>query len=340
MPQLIVKEYHSMAAIKTKWNDIVAKEEEVSHTPFQTYLYNKLCYTFLRLRRKYREYIPLILLFEEGEKVGIWPLLINEKLKTIYNSSQNSPMDYWDIISNVTDREFHDKCFSVLKCKYPNYHFYMDNIYAGNSESGLLFSILPHDNLISAPCVKICIDEYEDYYKGLSKHQRQNIRTAYNKLTKDNIEICLRKYNARKKISLRDYWKCMMMHERRSVMKIYRSGGSVSRLAQLNRYKNMILGASNISFLLMPESVIHVLYVKNTPVAYMAGFIDANGRYFINRLSSYDAFSKYDMGILLVDQVMRIAKNERLTILDLTRGDEPYKLAMGGQIFYNYCYQV
>ena len=342
MSEIQYKTYRFMRALREEWNDLIAQNPQC-HTPFQSYLYNKICYAFLRLRKKYRRFCPLIICFEDQGKKCIWPLIMDERGKAIYNNSHVGPMDYWDIISNSNDEIFHAQCMQSIKQKFAGYTICLENICAEYTESesrGRVASICPKTDLQEEACVQIMVTDYEDYYGGLSKHQRQNIRTAYNKLCKENIEITLKRYDrTTKHIQLMDYWKCMMMYEKRSIMKIYRNGGSVSRLTKLNRYKNMLLSASNISFLVIPERVMYTLCVKNEPVAYMAGF-EKDGRYYVNRLSTSPEWQKYDMGIIMLDQLIRIAQEDHINIIDLTRGDEPYKMAMGGTLFYNYTYNA
>ena len=47
------------------------------------------------------------------------------------------------------------------------------------------------------------------------------------------------------------------------------------------------------------------------------------------------------LGIVLLDKVIKeLTREEKDCCMDLTRGDEPYKYAMGGVTHYNYCYKV
>lgn len=317
-------EYYKIGDVKNIWMQIL-NQNLCEHTPYQSYEYNKLCYKFFLFRKKNRWFKPLILLFEDLEHgfLSIWALLLNTKDKVIYSVSHNGPMDYWDIISNTDERFFHSNCLCILKQRYATYRINLENIIDGYDiikggyttgdlslkKSGRLISILSINELSLENCVSISVKNYKDYIDGLSKHQRQNIRTAYNRIQKDNLIIQLKRYDANTKgISLIDYFKCMLMYEKRSVMKLYRNGGSISFWARMNRYKNMIFSASNISFLVIPSRVIYVLYVNGAPGAYMAGFI-GNGRFYINRLSCSNYYLKYDMGILIIDQLMRIAKD-------------------------------
>lgn len=332
---LSLREYRSIRRLKDKWNDIYVKG---SYTPFSTYEYNRICRIAFFLRKKHWKFRCRFICFEEDGKCGIWALLIDDTLKTIYNISHDSPMDYYEVMSNTDDVVFAKKCFERLKEKYQGYDLCLENI----KENSTIKSILPA-NIDAEPCVHIDLNNYNNWYNNLSKHQRQNIRTAYNRIRKDEIELRLEHYSAEKgNPSVVDWFKCMLMYENRSIDKLYKNGGSVSRLGRLNRYKNMLFAASNNSLMKLPSRLVFVLYVRKEPVAYLGGFYDEKKSvFYVGRLCCSNKWLKYDMGIVLLDKVIKeLTREEKDCCLDLTRGDEPYKYAMGGVTHYNYCYKV
>ena len=55
----------------------------------------------------------------------------------------------------------------------------------------------------------------------------------------------------------------------------------------------------------------------------------------IPRLSINDDFLKYSPGIVLINETAKkLAENKNIDNLDLSKGDEKYKLSMGGEVYY------
>ena len=61
---------------------------------------------------------------------------------------------------------------------------------------------------------------------------------------------------------------------------------------------------------------------------------------YVPRLSCNIKYLRYDPGILMLNESIKILLNEGIRIIDLTRGDEPYKFAMGGGDRQNYVIRV
>ena len=329
------KEYRCISRLKYKWDDIYTKG---TFTPFSSYEYNRICRITFFLRKMHWKFRCRFICFEEEGKCSIWALLINDTTKTVYNISHGGPMDYYDVISNTKDVDFTKRCFEKIKDRFRGYVLCFENI----KENSIINSIFPV-SVDKEPCVHINLNSYDNWYNSLSKHQRQNIRTAYNRVQKDGLELHLERYGDKEgNPSIINWIKCMLMYENRSIDKLYKNGGSASRLARLNRYKNMLCATSNNSLISLSSRLIFILYVKSEPVAYLAGFYDEKECvYYVGRLSCSNKWLRYDTGIVLLDKVIKeLTREEKNCCLDLTRGDEPYKYAMGGVTHYNYCYKV
>ena len=73
----------------------------------------------------------------------------------------------------------------------------------------------------------------------------------------------------------------------------------------------------------------------------MAGVFSKKGDQFVvPLLYSNNTYLRYSPGILLVNETAKALISKRVLILDLARGDEPYKYALGGETHFNYTYRI
>lgn len=309
------------------------------YTPFQAWQLNWVWFLVYRLKGTRRKFQPIFYYFkavEDDKKECIVPVLVNKKDKILANFSQFGPIDYYDILYSSNSDGFLDDCFSALFEEYQGYKLNFENI----PESSVLCNLFGGFDKQLAPCVRIEFQslQYENYYQSLSKHQRQNLRTAYNKLQKAGKPFSIVKYDAENRIPLSVHKKCMKLYEERCVMKNggYERKGVFSKLAAAKDSRtnlvNMLVSKGN--------NVVFVLYIENIPAAYMVCFYDEHRpMVYVPRLSASVEYLKYDAGILLLNESIKHLLAEGFNVVDLTRGDEPYKLAMGGVVVNNYTFR-
>jgi CelD/BcsL family acetyltransferase involved in cellulose biosynthesis len=90
-----------------------------------------------------------------------------------------------------------------------------------------------------------------------------------------------------------------------------------------------------------PQRKLFVLFVNNSPIAYMAGLYDERQKaYYVPRLCINDEYGRYSPGIILVNETAKYLIDHGATLLDLMEGDEKYKLAMGGVVTNNHQIQI
>jgi hypothetical protein len=233
-------------------------------------------------------------------------------------------LDYEDIISSTDNLLFVTGCLKRILQIYRGYSLHLINI----NESSILFRALKTELRFLENCVTIDIPSgFDEFISGLSKHQRQNIRTAYNKISKEGFEVCLKHYDESARIP-RAVWKqCQCIYEKR-----HNAAGSRFKIwfdRQTNPYTHILHSARGWS--------IYVLFHKDTPISYMAGLLDkGQGSYYVPRLCIDEAYYKYSPGIILIVETVRQFATLGLCHLDLMLGDEPYKTMMGGRIHKNY----
>lgn len=267
--------------------------------------------------------------FTDGNDECIIPVIVNRKRRQIRSVSYYGRLDYDDIISTTRSRNFIVDCLQELCKTYQHYEIDWRSI----NEQSTLFSIIEQVVVKQEPCVAIHIPEsYEQYYMSLSKHQRQNIRTSYNRLTLDGVAISLQKYDLSNPISRSVWNQCETLYERRHEY------DSVNNIRLLY---NRITNPYHYILTKHPEHEIYVIMSNNIPLAYMAGLYDkTQNTYYVPRLCINEEYSRYSPGIVLINETIKHLILQGAKVLDLMLGDEPYKIAMGGYIHNNYSLQM
>ena len=183
----------------------------------------------------------------------------------------------------------------------------------------------------TVPCVRLPFPEgYDAYYAGLSKSVRQNLRTAYNRLNRDQktieLTVCrtepfepalwqeaLRIHVKRKRLrdGIREDWlHSYAAHHHDPLEKALKNNG---------------------------PHMLFLLTVDGVGAAYFAGFLSNDGlSVVVPRLSIDDDFKFYSPGlVMLVEAIKYLEANTAIRCIDLCHGEQTYKYAMGGQEHFN-----
>lgn len=170
-------------------------------------------------------------------------------------------------------------------------------------------------------------DSYEDYVKSLSKHTRQNIRTAYNRLSKAGMQGSISILSGRgdRKLFQQTLRKCNAIYDQRQ-RKQY---GHTSILQYIWRKKGTYISRAESSL----ARFVAVYSIDGNVAGYMHGFVNEPKRTVeIPRLAIDDAYSFYSPGVLLICETAKYLIEEMgYSGLDLCRGTEKYKYDMGGK---------
>lgn len=326
--------YSSPWALRTLWNRLYA---EGDYTPFQSWISNWWYFLTYGLKGSRRKFTPIFLLFTSAENVCIMPIAVERRRKKVIDFSVGGPIDYYDILCSSSDNTFLKDCIIKLKALYEGYDIVLSNI----NETSRLYSVLSQCEIIEAePCVKIDFSssEYETYYQSLSKHQRQNIRTGYNKLHREGLNWRVERYDTNNPMPTADWNQCLKMYEARCRMKNKSGSGFKQRIVD---WKNRHINLVNILIRRWDRVSSFVMYLNDIPVAFMSGmYNESHDTFYVPRLSCSNQYLRYDTGILMLNESIKILLTEGISTVDLTRGDEMYKFAMGGGKHVNYAIRV
>lgn len=318
---MVYTEFGEIKSLEKEWNAMYV-ENATLYTPFQSYhsnsIYDKVFnLDGIRLLCKKRYY-----LVQEGNNKVIIPLIVNRLKKNVRDFATYSPIDYYDLISNTNDVIFLRRALALVLSQYNNYSICISRYSDKSLLKNIFFERIEENKEL---CAKIILsDTYDAYFSSLSKHQRQNIRTAYNKIKKNNINYYLKEYSG--SVIPSSIWQdCQKMYEDRCNVK----DGTVLKWFH-NRYKRRSNPVNKI-IREIDNNRTFVLFFEDKPVAFMSGFFNNDLTvFYVPRLSCNNMYSKYDTGIVLLNEVIKQFYILGIHCIDLTRGGEPYKFSMGG----------
>ena len=182
-----------------------------------------------------------------------------------------------------------------------------------------------HFDIQKKSCVNISFgDDYEEYISHLSKSTRQNIRTAHNRIGKENKQLSVETYIG-KSISQKESIQLNEIYQKRASER----SGKRNKIVQFFQEK---INPVTVSLNNCENSFVSVLKINSKVAAYMQGFIsNCHQSVVIPRLAINSDFNVYCPGGLLITQTIHwLQKNSQIRNLDLSRGDEKYKFVYGG----------
>ena len=324
----LIREYTSIHPLKETWTRLYEKSD-AQPCFLQSFTPNKAYFNAFKFDRHRFLLHPRFVYVSDGDSEIIFPITVDKTHKRI---TEFAPLDYFDIISYKATPELVSCALNWLKARYPRYDFVFSRV----CRDSILLRIKGLSSVELAECVSVSFsfDSFEEYLASLSKHQRQNIRTAYNRLEKEHICYAIEKYNVGEYFPSNLKRACSHLYHRRSADK----SPTISLFRQLyNRISKPVFKIMKKT----EKGVFYVLFLNNEPAAFMAGgFTKDNKCYTVPIFSSSSKHLRYSPGIVMICELAKLFISEGISVLDLAKGSEPYKYAMGGRSHYNYSVSV
>lgn len=319
---LKIRKHYFIGGLKSTWKMICASNDQIK--PIQYYDYYRLLQKAFYSSHLLSRWRILYYCVSDGVDACIVPLVINDKKKMVRGLSNFRRLDYEDVISSTSDLRFVYQCVRMVFEKYKDYSIHIEYV----NEDSFLFRMFYSKMSCCEQCVSIDLkDDYGCYFAGVSKHQRQNIRTAYNRVMKEEFNIQIQCFDENHRIPKRVWKQCLQIYERRHAIEGTRLKKWIER--QKNAYTHILNSVEGWR--------IFVLFHDETPISYMAGLYSERQKcYYVPRLCINIDYSQYSPGIVLIIETIQILIGQGVRSLDLMNGGEPYKIAMGGRVHNNY----
>lgn len=342
---LLGRKYSMFSIQKCKrWNEeSYNKLLENPSNPFVYYnVLNSCCNPFSSIKffiaKKIINTVTWFIVYYESDPVMVVPVRLFYKNKTAYVLGSLEGFDYVDIIykQGLSHSERIEAFTIVMKALTDNdykvlYWKYLD----AKSESNIIISETCDYSAqyVKNVCVKLKdYDSYDNYLKTLSKHVRQNIRTAYNRTKKDSLLIDKNIYNSKQQLLSNKTIDLILS----KYYEIYKDRHS-SHYHNKRRFQKWI----NYAWRALDENNAFMADITfNGEIsAFMFGFIDDESVY-ITRLAINEKYKFYSPGMILVNEIIKYLIDEKKNNLNLLRGTEKYKLDFGGEIYNTINYTI
>lgn len=302
-------------------------------TVFQSFEWNRMLVNLCLLPdNKYYE-TRFVVIKKDGNSVLIAPFWVIKRnfrfvnKRGIYFVGRQGWSDYLNCIYD----DFDDEAFLFLLNEVSNIYniftFYFEELPESASVSGFIMNKFGGEIVKEDVCVSLELPlSVEEYLSILSKNAKQNLRTANNRIKKDNCDIsfCFED-------QLVDRNKCAFIREKK-LQKQYRKISVIRK--QWYRFKNKLRFHFNTCFPLFDyyESKVMTAYINSELCAFFNYVIDDNHNSIVILTAGTNLdYARYSPGILLMyNFIQKMIGDNNQCFLDFTRGEEQYKFSLGG----------
>jgi hypothetical protein len=318
-------------------NDWTAMHDTSSSSYFCSLQWHKVVLSFLKkaelTKRLYKiQYFTVLNAGNQVKLIGFFFINRYGSKKRIQFSHILGPSDYYDFVYNgraIANEDLKEIINTIQK----DYKAATISV-AMVKENSFLADFLMNDDRIlkiNLPAVAIQLEEnYDTYLQSLSKSVKQNIRTAYNRLKRDDLDYALTILNKTDTPNI-NFEKLKELYVLRNDFRKEKHNWKVNIFQILNNGFSEPADMFDLNELKQTDFTLGLLKFNNEIAAYFFGF-EKNGKIEINRVVINEAFKFYSPGMILFNEFIKIAFENDLKIIDLTNGDEKYKFDLGGEI--------
>lgn len=340
----VIKKVEDFEEYKNSWEQI---EHGKDMTVFQSFNWNKLLVEQWLSRSFNRLFSEIyIICLKNGPKVRIIaPLIIQKKSigvkwlgrkKGIYFLGIESYSDYMNLIydDDTKESEIETLLNDILKT-FSEFTLRLSCVRDETLLSNWCLSQGFSDKLYTSVFVEIP-DNQEIYTKSLSKSTRQNLRTAINRITRDNLTYEMLVYDCVQDEAFLNSLNQIHIDRVRNKNR-KKAAGKLRYLSNFlrTRYQEFLDGKYNIiinSMSRLDNSVFVIVKLNDDIAGYLYGLRDGNTVRIMQNCynEKYSFYSPLFRGAY--DYILSvIAEDTDVKSVDFTRGDEEYKYKLGGK---------
>ena len=329
-------------ALKQIWQKLYADNSYLF--PYSSWEYNEQIYKYIKVKPSSMFQKNYFLVYEEEKKpLVLFPLYLKKNKLHLFGDNI-SGAGHLDLLYDaaITTKQF-ENAFSELKSMFPgktlelrmiNERSKLFNFLKGMAEAGA-YAVFPVKAEEERVCVKVLFnDNYEEYEKGLSRNARSNLHKAYSKVRRNEIDMSL-------KVIQGPFTDKALLSE---AMKIYTKRESERKNRRMDfipyikhRYFSALVWAMQN----MASHYTFCFFLNNRLVAFMTGFATNYNEIVFPYVAIDSKYGSYAPGKLMIGESIKyLQEHTSIRGLDLSRGDERYKLEMGGVRHYNYKFEI
>ena len=338
-----VKNVDDLNDMESEWKQL---EDGSEMTIFQSFNWNMLLFKEWRASKYVKAFskVSVYIVYNEEKPVLILPLIVQIKTtkikwigrkKGLYILGIDSYSDYLNAVYKDISDEALDALFYKIEKDFPDLDIRFTDIVENTYIDDYLKrkKILPCGTGVSVAVKKA--ESLEEYNQLLSKHTKQNLRTATNRMSKDGIIYELIILSRIEDSQLLN--NLLQLHMQRMKEKELQAAKhdvvhKVSRKIRVfvrsynEKHNNIVVESMRT----MEQSETVIVKVNSNIAGYLYCLIDRNKirvlQNCVNKKYSY--YSPMFRGIY--DYITRLYKRNEIQFLDFTRGNEEYKYKLGG----------
>lgn len=359
MTEIKVFDCSDFDTIKNEWEALQSGEDM---TVFQHYIwyyglneqYKKGCFRKSEAAKYYVAY-------KDGKARMIAPLHIRKSgleykgigtAAGVYFIGRWSFTDYLSFIYDDFDDECAQAIIDELKKNHPGLAVYFNFIKEGSRFDRFLETKYPESKKESSACMHaLPHPDFDSYHKNLSKHTRQNIRTAFNREAKAGISTRIEVFNTVSQKDAEEFYKIYVTRsEEKNSVDIKKDGlkASVFKYANKKYNENLKENLGRFNYLTNsmttnPASCLIGIFDGDKKIGFIYGLKEKSGIFRNIIVCFNEEYKFYDPGITAFFRFFRDVvynpDNEPFEI-DMTRGKEDYKYKLGGTEHYLNNYQL
>lgn len=333
-----------------KINNIVNQNES---SPYQSQLFFSLYYKsqFFRIIGL-KPQIPMIgksyycieYYNDENMLICLVPIMYSKKEQGVSFLCDHKSINNFVYNSELFSQKIFDEIIQYIKNTFNCKYIYLPNINVDSMTRAFLENgdyCIEQKSDIS---VGINIgNSYEEWLDSLSKSARQNLRTAYNRISKDGKKLEVVHFN-KGNISRKLVRKLMWIQRYRNLERDNRRYGIFTNgMIWIGSYLSLL--NPRVQMLYKSESsFVTIIKIDDEEAAFVGGYKDRLGRFYIPFLKYYSKFKRYSPGGIVINESIKYLKEEvsdfELSFYDLMTGQEKYKYTYGGTEYNNQYYTI
>lgn len=312
--------------------------------PYSSWEYNEQIYKYMKVKPSTLRQKNYFLVYMEQQKpLVLFPLFLKKNTLHIFGENISGAGHIDALYDPAITTEQWKRAFHELQQMFPGRTLLLRML----NERSKLYSFLQHisdtaDTIGKSmtiekegACVKIPFpDDYEAYEQGLSRNARSNLHKAYSKIRRNNIETRLQVIHG-------PFTDTALLSD---VIKIYTKRESERKHRRMDFFpylKHRYFSALAWAMETMDSHYTFCLFLNHQPAAFMTGFATNYNEIVFPYVAIDSAFSTYSPGkVMIGESIKYLQTNTAIRGLDLSRGDERYKLEMGGIRHYNYRFEI
>ena len=333
MDNYIIRKYvqGDLALLKNDWQEL-EKGKEMSY--FQTYDWYE----------SINDVVPsqgsvFFLTASKNDKVKLiaplWILRNNYLFinkKGCYFWGREGYSDYLNFIYDEFDAESLNALFSFIKSDNKIKKYFLEFLNEGTSVVPFLEQRMQRVTKISFDYAALHLPENkEDYVRCLSKHVRQNLRTAHNRALKDNV---LFESEIIQKVDEKTLKKCWDIRNARLPFKEQRERANWSLKTKMHVYLDKKLRIKipyrNVMEVDKNGNVLLIKSGDDVAAFFYYGYEPLKKKITVMTAGTNTQYARYSPGVYhMFLQIQRWIEDDSVKVVDFTRGNEKYKFDLG-----------